>query len=116
MPRSVVEVRRPYAAHEEALMMAAVHEALVAAFGTPADDRSVRFVEHPPERFSYPPGLADPERHTLVTIEVYPGRTVEKKQRLYAEVAERFAVVGIPADHLTVILHEVPPESWGPAV
>ena len=95
--------------------MDAVHEALVVAFGTPADDRSVRYVEHPPERFSFPPHLADPERHTLVTIEVYPGRTVEKKQRLYTEIAERFAVVGIPADHLTVILHEVPQENWGPA-
>lgn len=51
----------------------------------------MRFVDHPPERFSYPPGLADPERHILVTIEVYPGRTLEKKQRLYAEVAERFS-------------------------
>jgi phenylpyruvate tautomerase PptA (4-oxalocrotonate tautomerase family) len=115
MPRSLVEVRRPYAAHEEVVIMDAVHEALVVAFGTPADDRSVRFVEHPPERFSYPPGLADPERHTLITIEVYPGRTVEKKQRLYAEIAERVAVVGIPADHLTVILHEVPQENWGPS-
>jgi hypothetical protein len=51
MPRSLIEVRRPHAAHEEALTMDAVHEALVVAFGTPADDRSVRFVEHPPERF-----------------------------------------------------------------
>jgi hypothetical protein len=51
----------------------------------------VRFVEHPPERFSYPPGPADPEPHTLVTMEVYPGRTLEKKQRLSAEVAERFS-------------------------
>lgn len=113
MPKSQVEVRRSYAAHEEVAIMDAVHESLIAAFGIPASDRGVRYVEHRPERFSTPPGLADPDRHILVTIDCLPGRMLDKKRRLYTELGERLAPVGIPADHITVIIHEVPADDWG---
>jgi phenylpyruvate tautomerase PptA (4-oxalocrotonate tautomerase family) len=113
MPKSLVEVRRSYTAHEEVAIMDAIHDALVAAFKIPATDRTVRYVEHRPERFSTPPGLTDPDRYTLVTIDCFDGRSLDAKRRLYAAIGERLAPVGIPADHVKVILHEVTRDNWG---
>jgi 4-oxalocrotonate tautomerase family enzyme len=113
MPKSLVEVRRSYAAHEQAAIMDAVYQALVAAFKIPADDRTVRYIEHRPEHFVHSPRLSDPERDTIVTIDCFSGRSPEAKRRLYAEIVERLAPVGIPADHVTVIIHEVTAENWG---
>jgi 4-oxalocrotonate tautomerase family enzyme len=113
MPKSQVEVRRSYAAHEEVAIMDAVHDALVAAFKIPATDRTVRYIEHLPERFSVPPALTDPDRYTLVTIDCFDGRSLDAKRNLYTEIGERLAAVGIPADHIKVIIHEVTRENWG---
>ena len=113
MPKSLVEVRRTYTDAEATAIMDAVHDALVSAFRIPFGDRTVRFVEHRPERFSYPPDLALPERYTMVTIECFAGRSLAAKRQLYREIAERLAALGIPGDHLSVILHEITLENWG---
>jgi phenylpyruvate tautomerase PptA (4-oxalocrotonate tautomerase family) len=113
MPKSLVEVRRPYTPQEQAAIMDAVYGALVAAFKIPAHDRTVRYIEHRPEHFLHAPQLAHPERDTVVTIDCFSGRSLDAKRRLYAEIVERLAPVGIPADHVTVILHEVTAENWG---
>lgn len=113
MPKSLVEVRRAYSPHEQAAISDAVYQALVAAFKIPVDDRTVRYVEHRPEHFLHSPRLSDPERETIVTIDCFAGRSLDAKRLLYAEIVERLAPVGIPADHVTVILHEVTTENWG---
>lgn len=86
MPKSLVEVRRPYAPEAEVAIMDAVHDALVAAFAIPVEDRGVRFVEHPPHRFSAPDGLEHPDAYTLVTIDCFVGRSLDAKRRLYREL------------------------------
>lgn len=90
-----------------------MHEALVAAFRIPREDRGVRLIAHAPERFDPPDGLAHPESYTLVTIDCFAGRSLDAKRRLYAEIAVRLAVAGIPRGHVSVILREIPLENWG---
>ena len=68
---------------------------------------------HEPHRFTVSPDLAQPDRYTLVTIDCFVGRSVEAKRRLYREIVERLEPLGIPVDHVTVVLHEIPLESWG---
>ena len=31
---------------------------------------------------------------------------------LYTEIVDRLALLGIPRDHVTVVLHEVPRDNW----
>lgn len=94
-------------------MIDAVHDALVAAFRIPAGDKHVRLLVHEPHRFAVPPDLAEPASYTLVTIDCFAGRSIAAKRNLYAAVVERLAALGIPPDHVTILLRESVTEDWG---
>lgn len=113
MPSSQIDVRRHYTEAEEVAIIDAVHDALVAAFGIPPADKHVRLVVHEPHRYSHSPKLANPERYTLVTIDCFAGRSVQAKRDLYSGIVSRFGALGIPADHVTILLRESAPENWG---
>lgn len=113
MPSSLVEVRRQYTADEEVAIIDAVHGALVAAFQIPDRDKHVRLVAHEPHRFSHAPNLAAPEFYTLVSIDCFAGRSLQAKRHLYREVVDRLAALGIPRDHVTIVLRESTTENWG---
>lgn len=109
----LIEVRRPLTDAQATDLLGAVHDALVAAFLIPEEDRGGRVVEHPPARFEAPRGLEVPDLFTLITIDCFAGRSAEAKRRLFAEVATRLEAVGVPRGHATVILHEIPLTDWG---
>jgi phenylpyruvate tautomerase PptA (4-oxalocrotonate tautomerase family) len=113
VPSVLIEVRRSYSPSEGTAILDAVHGALVAAFRIPASDRNLRLVEHRPERFICHSRLTEPEYFTVVTIDCFSGRSLQAKRNLYSEVVERLAQVGIPADHITIVLREIPLENWG---
>jgi phenylpyruvate tautomerase PptA (4-oxalocrotonate tautomerase family) len=73
----------------------------------------VRLVCHEPHRFACPPGLAAPERFTLISIDAFAGRSLDAKRALYAATVANLARVGIPKDHVKVLLREIPRENWG---
>lgn len=113
MPSTQVEVRRTYAPETEAAILDAVHESLVAAFAIPVEDKHVRLVVHEPHRFAVPPTLSSPEAYTLVVVDCFAGRSVDAKRALYREVSQRLGVLGIPADHITVIVRDIETTNWG---
>ena len=113
MPSTTIDVRTRRPVEHETAIVDAVHAALVAAFRIPEQDKHVRLVEHEPHRLAHPPGLLRPELMTLVTIDCFAGRTVEAKRRLFREIVERLEPLGIPADHVTITVRDVPWENWG---
>jgi phenylpyruvate tautomerase PptA (4-oxalocrotonate tautomerase family) len=113
MPSSVIEVRRRYRADEEVAIIDAIHDALVTAFEIPLEDKHVRLISHEPHRFSHSPTLAQPELYTFVAIDCFAGRTVQAKRNLYREIVDRLSTLGIPPDHVTVVLRESTVENWG---
>ena len=113
MPSTTIDVRRRWTDAEEVAIIDAVHDALVAAFAIPPGDKHVRLVEHLPHRLAHPPTLAHPELMTLVTIDCFTGRSVEAKRRLFAAIVQNLEPLGIPADHVTITVRDVPRESWG---
>ena len=113
MPSTVIEVRTCHDREVETGMIDAVHDALVAAFRIPEVDKHIRLVVHEPERFAVPPNLTSPELYTLVIVDCFAGRSVEAKRRLYREITERLGAFAIPADHVSVIVRDIPTESWG---
>ncbi len=113
MPSTQVEVRRTYAPETEAAILDAVHDSLVAAFAIPVEDKHVRLVVHEPHRFAVPPTLSSPEAYTLVVVDCFAGRSVDAKRALYREVSRRLGVLGIPADHITVIVRDIETANWG---
>jgi phenylpyruvate tautomerase PptA (4-oxalocrotonate tautomerase family) len=113
MPSTTIDVRKRWSDEEEVAIIDAVQASLVAAFHIPENDKHVRFVEHLPHRLAHPPTLAHPDLMTLVTIDCFEGRSVDAKRALYREIVERLEVLGIPRNHVTITVRDVPRENWG---
>src|SRR4051795_561655 len=113
MPSITIDVRRQYSQQQEIAIMEAVHAALVSAFRIPEHDRNLRLVVHEPHRFDVSPRLTQPEYATIVTIAAFSGRSVDAKRALYRTLVDNLESLGVPRDHVTVLLHDVPRENWG---
>ncbi len=113
MPSTTIEVRRAYTVEEEIQIIEAVQAALVEGFKIPEGDRCVRLIVHEPHRFIALSRLAQPERYTVITISAFAGRSLEAKRNLYQSIVTRLAPIGIPPDHVKILLHDVPRENWG---
>ncbi|HVU52877.1 MAG TPA: tautomerase family protein [Polyangia bacterium] len=111
MPLVTIEARRGLPAELKRGMLDAVHDALVACFRIPDDDRTQRFVEHALEDLEVPPGRGP--RYALVTIVAFAGRSVDAKRALYKAIADRFEALGVPRLDVFIVLHEEPRENWG---
>lgn len=113
MPSVLIEVRRVCSQEREVALMEAVHRALRDAFKILPDDRTVRLLVHEPHRFACPPGKAMPERYTHVSIDALAGRSLEAKRALYRAIVQNLEPLGIPRDHVKILLREIPKENWG---
>ncbi len=49
----------------------------------------------------------------VVIVEMWQGRTVEQKAKLIKGITKAFEEIGVPADKLHVIIHDVPKCNWG---
>jgi len=113
MPHVLIETRREASAAEEQALIDAVHGALLRAFRIPANDRHLRLVVHEQHRFAVPPSLQQPERFTQITIDAFAGRSIDAKRALYREIVESLEPLGIPRDHVSILLRDAPRENWG---
>ena len=113
MPAVLIEVRTDHGPEREVALMEAVHAALVEAFKIPVTDRTVRLVVHQPHRMMFAPGLARPELCTQVTIDAFAGRSLDAKRALYKAIVHNLERLGIPTDHVKILLHDVRRENWG---
>ena len=113
MPSALIEVRRKYTPEQEVALIEAVHSAMVEAFKIPLEDRNLRLVAHEPHRFTAPPDRAKPEWFTQVTIDAFAGRSLDAKRKLYGAIVRNLAALGVPEDHVVVLLREAPKENWG---
>lgn len=113
MPSVLIEVRRNYTAEQELALMEAVHSALRYAFKILPGDKNVRLVAYPPHRFAYPPERSKPESYTHISIDAFAGRSLDAKRRLYRAIVDNLEPLGIPRDHVKIILREIPRENWG---
>lgn len=111
MPNVTIEVRRKYTAAEEQALIDAVHAALIEGLKIPDWDKTIRLVVHEPRRFAVPPGRG--ERYTLVDVDLFSGRSLEAKRALYQALVRNLGKLGIPADHVKVLLRESAAENWG---
>ncbi len=113
MPSVLIEVRRQYTMEDECALMEAVHKALCDAFMIKPYDRNVRLIVHEPHRFACPPDKAKPECYTQISIEAFAGRSLDAKRSLYKAIVRNLEPLGIPTDHVMIVLREIPRENWG---
>ena len=113
MPSVLIEIRRAISAEEESRLMEAVHAALREAFKLLPGDRNVRLIAHEPHRFACPPDRSHPELYTHISIDAFAGRSLDAKRALYRGIVEKLEGLGIPRDHVKILLRELPKENWG---
>ena len=49
----------------------------------------------------------------IVHVHMWPGRDAGEKRRLIEGITRAFVDLGIPADVVSVLVHEVPRDGWG---
>jgi phenylpyruvate tautomerase PptA (4-oxalocrotonate tautomerase family) len=113
MPVTTIQVRTTYTPEQEVAIIEAVQTALIEGFKIPVHDRHVLLIAHVPHRFIVPPQLTQPERYTLVSIDVFKGRSVQAKRNLYHAIVAGLEPLGIPRDHVLISLRDLPMEDWG---
>lgn len=110
MPIVHVHVAAGRSPSDKRAILDGVHAALVEAFRIPESDRHQILHEHPKDTFDSKHGGA----FTLVELTVFPGRSPEAKQKLFAAIVRNLqAAPKIDPAHVLVVLHEPPMENWG---
>lgn len=113
MPSVLIEVRKQYLPLQEIALMDAVHAALQEAFKILPGDKNVRLVVHEPHRFAFPPAREKPELYTHISIDCFAGRSLDAKRNLYRAMVRNLEELGIPKDHVKILLREITKENWG---
>ena len=111
MPLVTVTLMKGKSKEFKKAILAEVHEALVAAFRIPDQDKNQRLIEIEPENFECPVG--NTENFVTIEMTVFPGRSLHAKKTLYKEIATRLQTFGVPPNDILIILHEPPFENWG---
>jgi Tautomerase enzyme len=75
----------------------------------PQWDKNVRLFVHEAHRFAAPPDKDD--RYTLIQVDLFAGRSIEAKRRFYHTLVAKLEVLGIPRDHVKVVLRETSREN-----
>jgi phenylpyruvate tautomerase PptA (4-oxalocrotonate tautomerase family) len=110
MPLTTIESCKKRPAHEVQHLLESVYQAQIEAFKVPDSDRQLRYYELPAEHFFIPPGrTAD---FTVVTMQIFPGRSIEAKRALYQSIVRRFAEIGIAPHDVFIGLQESARENW----
>lgn len=111
MPVSRIEVCKSRSEQEIQAFIEALYQAQIEALKVPPEDRTIRYVERSKERFAIRPDKT--ENYTLVEIQLFPGRSVEAKRKLYRSITERFAALGVDPSDVFIVIQEFPRENWG---
>jgi len=93
-----------------------VHRAMVETIGIPPDDRFQIITEHAPADLVFDAGYLGIQRSpdvVLIQLTLSAGRSVEKKQALFARIAERLSQApGLRKEDVFVCIVEVAKENW----
>jgi phenylpyruvate tautomerase PptA (4-oxalocrotonate tautomerase family) len=111
MPIVTIELRKQYAFERETQIIDAVHAEMMHGLKIPSWDKNIRLFVHEPHRFAAPPGKD--ERYALISIDLFVGRSLDAKKEFYQALATNLEPLGIPPDHVKVVLREASRENWG---
>lgn len=112
MPLVRISMRKGKTRQEIKAVSDAVHASLVEAFRIPVDDRNQRLIEYDVDDYELPSDKTS--MFTLIEMSIFPGRTLDAKKKLYAEINTRLQALGYhnPKD-IVIVLQEVPLDNWG---
>jgi phenylpyruvate tautomerase PptA (4-oxalocrotonate tautomerase family) len=111
MPVTLIELSQSINLEDKQQMVKFVHTTMVEVLKIPESDRLVRVIEYDNNNF-YPP-LNASDKYALITISMFPGRTIEAKKLLYQKLCQGLETFGFSPTDTRVIINEIPAENWG---
>jgi phenylpyruvate tautomerase PptA (4-oxalocrotonate tautomerase family) len=111
MPVTLIELSQSINLEDKQQMVTFVHTTMVEVLKIPESDRLVRVIEYDSNNF-YPPINAS-DKYALITISMFPGRTLESKKLLYQKLCQGLETFGFSPTDTRIIINEIPAENWG---
>jgi phenylpyruvate tautomerase PptA (4-oxalocrotonate tautomerase family) len=111
MPLVKVSLLKGKSQEEKKALLDAVHAALIEAFKIPENDRNQRIFEFEPENFELPEGKTS--NYILIEMDVFPGRSIEAKRKLYETIVLNLQRHNIQANDILIVLNEPQLDNWG---
>ena len=111
MPLVKVSLLKGRSIEEKKAILDAIHAALLDAFKIPENDRNQRIFEFEPENFEIPEGKTS--NYILIEMDVFPGRSIEAKRKLYQTIVQNLQKHNIQANDVFIVLNEPHLDNWG---
>ena len=108
----LIEIRKAYPPAQETALMEAVHVGAAGVSDAAHPSHAGRLLSRS-RTASCPPQRRSRELYVHVSIDAFAGRSVDAKRALYRGIVENLGALGIPKDHVKVLLRELPRENWG---
>lgn len=91
---------------------AIIHDCIVEAFQYPREKKAHRFIYLEEDSFFYFEERSN--KHTILEISVFEGRTIESKKKLHHLLFDKFEKeLYIPTIDLEITIFETPIHNWG---
>jgi phenylpyruvate tautomerase PptA (4-oxalocrotonate tautomerase family) len=89
-----------------------IHECMMEAFKYPKEKKAHRFIYIEEDSFFYFEGRTN--KHTIIEISVFEGRSIEAKKHLHRLLFDKFEnELGIVPMDLEITIFESPMHNWG---
>ena len=89
-----------------------LHECIVDAFHYPKEKKAHRFIYIDKDSFFYFEGRT--QKHTIIEISIFEGRSIEAKKKLYQLIFSRFEKeLSITPMDIEITIFETPMHNWG---
>lgn len=111
MPSTLISLRRERPLAERRQIIETVQAALIEALKIPESDRCLRLRVFGADDFIVKP--TQTENFTLVEIDLFAGRTLPTKKKLYQAIVRRLGEFGIAPLDVKILLREIPADNWG---
>ncbi len=116
MPFTQISLKKGQSSTYRSTLMEQVYLAMRAIINIPENDRFATITELEPDNINNSGNYAGIERSAdvvFIQITLNAGRSLAKKQALYAEIARRLAdKPGVRPEDIVISLLEVPQENW----
>ena len=111
MPLVKLNILEGRSASEKKKLLDVIHTALVEALKIPVHDRTQRIYEFHKDDFEIEADRSD--KYTIIEIDVFPGRSVEAKKKLYKLIFSNLKGLGYQDNDAIIVLNEPSLENWG---
>lgn len=111
MPTFRVTTRKPRTDGESRAMLADLSHAVSTVLATPDAENWIVLESVDESRFF--PGGASAADFALVDVDLFPGRTLEKKRAFYAAIVGALERHGVSGKNVRIVAREIGLENWG---